>query len=89
MPRYYDERIIQPVIHTKCDFNATTDTIVHKFRDRLADKTASEGVVDGRAHQILVEIKGTGTFPYNLACTDDLDPLFCQMMQLAALALIN
>ena len=102
MPRYYDERMIQPVIHstllcaagsarenTECDhdFNATTDSQLPLFMSFQI--TASESVVDGKAYRILVEIKGTGTFPYNLACTDGLDPLFCQVMQLAALALIN
>lgn len=103
MPRENDERSIQPLIHSilQCSavsaeectngqrvfFVLSEPSVFQKSDKRVSDEAVFEAVRHVSKMNIIVEVKGTTTFPYTIQ-DNDFEAVFCQVLQQTALARI-
>ena len=100
--RTNNERVLQPAVHNtlltaadlaseRCQrlFVAISEPSVYdEWPDRLGDETVYESVSDDMDMRILVEVKGSVTLPKHSATVAPMEPMFCQLMQQTAMALV-
>ena len=71
-------------------FIALTELSVYvNLADRISDETILECLKHQKAIKVLVEVRGTGKFPYDFTPPGYFEDILCQVLQQTALALIS
>lgn len=98
-----NERMIQPAIHSILQYAATVvqrntgrvftvqsePVIMDSYKFLRSGEAVLESIKSAsQTIRVLVEVKGTGTFPYGFTPGKDFQSLMCQLLQQVALALV-